>query len=118
MGIFFWKKNKQIDTFAFQIADDLYSEIQPEAATKYLELNQKHKQAKDKESKGLSKEEEKTTRKLKDTILRIQQYRALHKLGIYGKARLHLTFTGRLEELGYDKATAKELNHIILLATP
>ncbi len=115
MNIFFWRKNKEIDAFAFQLADELYSDIQPGMAGQYLSQNNA---AKGKEAKKATDVHNRVTRRHNEIITKVQQYRAVHSLGIYGKARLHLTFTERLKELGYSQATAKEFNQIILLRTP
>ena len=103
--LFFWKKNKLIDDFAINLADDLYSQIQPEVMNTYLS---------DKKSKSAKK----INRQLEDIIHRVKQFRATYSLGVYGKARLHLNFTERLKELGYEKKLAEKINEMILLKTP
>jgi len=103
--LFFWKNNKIIDDFAINLADELYSHIQPDAIEIYL-ADKKNKSAK------------KTERQLSDFIDRVRQFKKISSLGIYGKARLHLTFTERLNELGYNKKLADKINEIILLKTP
>ena len=106
--IFFWKKNKQIDLFANSIANDFYSRVQPEVASDYFANKN------DKSKKSVSV----VDRAIRDIAVKVQQFRATHSLGIYGKARLHLSFTERLKELGYDNNLAKKINEIILLKTP
>lgn len=113
MQLFFWRKNPVIDEFAHQLADEVFSHIKPESAKAFLAL----------ETDGASPNKQQQTRQnitrtLNNAIMRVHQFRELHKLGVYGKARLHLTFTERLKELGYDNASAEEINKLILLRTP
>ena len=103
--LFFWKKNKLIDDFAINLADELYSHVQPNVMEAFI-ANKKDKAAK------------KTDRQVAELINRVQQFRTANSLGIYGKARLHLTFTARLNELGYNKKLAEKINEIVLLKTP
>jgi hypothetical protein len=110
VGLFFWRKNKTIDVFANALADEFYSAVQPETARDYLEGNSGQKKP-DKSRKQID-------RRLEDVIARIQQFRQLQSLGVYGKARFHLKFTERLKELGYDAKVAGRLNEILLLKTP
>lgn len=108
MQLFFWRKNKQIDTFASTLANDLYSAVQPDTALTYISgINEKS-----------NKGDKKIDRRLQDLVFRIQEFRVQHSLGVYGKARLHLTFTERLKELGYEPKVAEKLNELILLRTP
>lgn len=116
MNLFFWRKNKGIDQFAFQLADEIYSTIDPKTAQQYL--SQTVESSKKSDLKKQEQLQQKVTRSLNNAIMRIQQFRQLHKLGIYGKARLHLTFIERLKELGYPVAVAEEINKLILLRTP
>lgn len=110
MSLFFWKKNKHIDMFADMLAKSLYSFAQPELASDYLN------------GKGGKNEDKKTRKKidaLVDDIARqINQFKITNSVGIYGKARLHMKFTERLKELGYDEMTAKKFNEILMLKTP
>ena len=108
MQIFFWKKNKQIDAFANTIANDLYSTIPPEIAQDYMN-------GPDSKTKKVNI---KVARKLDDIVLRIKQFRAENRIGVYGKARLHLKFMARLEELGYEKKVAKLFNEQTMIRTP
>lgn len=110
MNLFFWRKNKHIDVFAGSLANELYSAVQPEQMKKYLRLEKGDKKA--------QKEIRKIESQFNNAIKLVQQFRATHSLGVYGKARLHLKFIERLEELGYDKNSAKKVNEIILLKTP
>jgi len=116
VNIFFWKKNREIDAFAYQLADALYSDVLPAAADEYIA--EAVTAAKGKAAKKANDLDKRVSHRLNDIITRIQQYRATRSLGVYGKARLHLTFTERLKELGYHPNTAKELNMLILLRTP
>lgn len=115
MNLFFWRKNRVIDQFAFQLADEVYSHVNPELMTSYFNTGDDLKKSDAKKHEQLR---QKVIRTLNDTIMRIQQFRSLHKLGIYGKARLHLTFTERLRELGYPAEIAEEVNKLVLLRTP
>lgn len=110
MSLFFWRKNKVIDIFASALADELYSAVQPEAATGYVGKGAGEKKA--------DKSRKKIDRKLDDMVLKIQQFRSANSLGVYGKARLHLRFTERLKELGYEAKVADRFNEILLLRTP
>ena len=86
----------------------MFSTVQPEAAHAYVEeTDEKRKKA-----------NKKVERKVQDIVFRVQEFRVQHSLGVYGKARLHLTFTERLKELGYDPKVAEKLNELILLRSP
>jgi hypothetical protein len=50
--------------------------------------------------------------------LRIAQFKATEKPGIYGKAKIHQNFAARLKELGYPHDLADEINSYILTKTP
>ena len=110
MRLFFWRKNKIIDVFASSLADELYSLVQPDAAKDYLDNKSAGKQA--------EKSRRKIDRQLEDVVAQVQQFRMANSLGVYGKARLHLKFTERLKELGYDAKVAGRLNEMLLLRTP
>ena len=51
-------------------------------------------------------------------IKKVNQFKVVNSLGVYGKARLHLKFKVRLEELGYDVTIVNKLNEIIMVKTP
>ena len=68
--------------------------------------------------KKADKTRKKIDRRLDDMVLRIQQFRSANSLGVYGKARLHMRFTERLKELGYEAKVADRFNEILLLRTP
>jgi hypothetical protein len=110
MNLFFWKKNKNIDIFASYLASELYSRVQPDAAQHYFTMTAKDKQAK--------KTRKQVETSIQDTIKQLDQFRISNALGVYGKARLHLRFTDRLKELGYDDDTSKRINEMIMLKTP
>lgn len=108
MQLFFWRKNKQIDTFANTLANELFSNLQPDNAVAYL--------AGPKDKSG--KTDKKIDRRIQELIMQVQHFRIQHSLGVYGKARLHLTFTERLKELGYDQKVADRLNEMVMIRTP
>jgi len=110
-----FKKNRLIDQFAQNLADEFYSQVLPAITRNYLLSSSSSTQ---KNKKQLEKQNKKVKDQLNDTILQVNQFRQTNKLGTYGKARLHMTFTERLIDLGYDEATAKEVNKILLLQTP
>ena len=122
MQIFFWKKNKLIDGFAISLANDLFSVLQPEAAKAYVfGVKAKSKSKSKGKGKGKGKEikaDARIKRKISDLILRIKQFKADNSIGVYGKARIHMQFSNRLVELGYDEETAKLINEIIMLRSP
>jgi len=103
MFSFLFPKNKTIDGFATRMADDFFSAIPPDVTKQYLENNSDKKKTKTLESK------------MKDLTIQFQQFALQERLGVYGKARLHLTFMKRLESLGYDQNGAKRINEMILL---
>jgi hypothetical protein len=110
MNLLFWKNNNRIDVFASALADELYSLIQPQLAKDYFDTPANDKKAR--------KTNKKIGGKLQDIIKQVDQFRITHSLGIYGKARLHMKFTERLEELGYDANIAKRINELVMLSTP
>lgn len=110
MNLIFWKKNKMIDVFAGDLASHLFSAIQPDAMREYFA-----RQSADKKARKANK---KAADLLEDLIQQVRQFKAMHSLGVYGKARLHMKFTKRLEELGYDSIVAQKVNEEIMLKTP
>ena len=102
----FRKRNRQIDTFAVSLANEVYSYVQPEEAREYFIT-------------GMSKDKRKTQRRIdqhfQDTIVKMQQFVGTNSLGIYGKARLQKKFNDRLVELGYDGKVTRKLVEMILL---
>lgn len=110
MKLFFWKKNQAIDIFANNIANDLFSAVQPQSISAYFQASSKDKAAK--------KDRKKVETNVANVIKQIQQFRATNSLGTYGKARLQLGFNRRLQELGYDEDVISELNEFILVRMP
>jgi len=111
MNIFFWKNNKAIDNFANDLANDLYSQLQPKLITDYYQLiNSKDKK--------VLKTRKKVETQFQNAVTKIQHFRGAHKIGVYGKARLHLKFKERLKELGYDPDAVTKINEMLLLKTP
>lgn len=110
MNIFFWKKNKLIDLTANILADEFYSQTQPQHVIDYF--------------KGAPRDNKyrKKNRQLESILAKttgqINAFRKESAIGVYGKARLHLTFMNRLIELGYPEEIAKQINEMLLLRTP
>ena len=107
MNLLFWKKNKVIDTFAADLASDFYSSIQPQVVLSFLEGHDHGKKA--------DKHDRKVEGRIHDMLRQVDQFRALHSLGVYGTARLHMKFRVRLEELGYHADVAKRIDEIMVL---
>jgi len=104
MGLFFWKDNKKIDTFAVAVADDLFSFIQPDVARDLFEGTAQSKK----------KKQRKVEQHLTGMVNQMQRFSQANSLGIYGKARLQQKFSDRLLELGYDVDVTKNLVETIL----
>lgn len=102
----FRQRNRKIDAFAFSVADEVYSYVQPEEAEEYFIT-------------GMSKDKRKVQRRidqqLQDTINKMRSFISTNSLGIYGKARLQKKFNDRLIELGYDARVTRKLVEVILL---
>lgn len=107
MGLFGWKKTKQIDLFAHTVADHLYSNVQPDVAKAYFE--EAHK-------KSNKKQQRQIDQNVNVVIAEFRRFTQANSLGIYGKARLQQKFGERLRELGYDAAVTSRLVEIALLA--
>jgi site-specific recombinase len=103
--LWFSSKNKQIDNFAKQLADEIYSHIPPTL------LEGDDKSAQKKLSRRFDKE-------LQNAVTELHNYRLMYKLGVYGKARFHLTFMERLRNHGYPEALVKEINEQLMLKVP
>lgn len=114
MNIFFWKKNKEIDAFAIILANEFYSHIQPQIAIDFM----KETTGERKQSGKTSKQTIRINKILEDVANQIVVFKKKHSLGVYGKARLHLNFMQRLNELGYSENITKYLNEIILVRSP
>lgn len=109
MNLFFWKNNKLIDTFANEVASELYSNLQPQLVKNFFE--------KKSFGKKLNKDDKKLLAEMQTVIKKVDEFKYIHSLGVYGKARLHLKFKIRLEELGYEKKIVDMLNEIVMLRT-
>ena len=118
MNLFFWKKNKTIDTFANSLANELYSNIQPQKANELiLQLDD----SKSKNKKALIKEQKEKKRmelQIDSVVKQIVEFKEVNSLGVYGKARLHMKFSERLKELGYDSPITDKINKMIMIRTP
>ena len=104
MGLFFWKDNKKIDAFAFALAEDLFSQVQPDVAAKHFtgpRLDNKKKKRKIEE-------------RFQALMGQMREFNLTNSLGVYGKARLQKTFSDRLLELGYDDAVTHKLVETIV----
>jgi hypothetical protein len=100
---FLFGKNKRINEFATRMADELFSAVPQDVTKQYLGGKTDKKKTKAVESR------------IGDMTIQFQQFKLKEKLGVYGKARLHLSFMNRLETLGYDQEIAKRINEKILL---
>ncbi len=102
-----------IDRFADELAQEVYRCVNPE---KLVDIDLKQ------ESTKLSKQQKKIHKTLNNLVhtasIRINDFKSMHRLGIYGKARLHLKFKERLLEMGYEEKFVKDINHSLLLKTP
>ena len=117
MALFPWKSNKNIDRFATLLADEFFSRVQPELANEHftdMKINVDNK----KELKHKKNNAQKVGQALGVAVSEFIKFRETQKLGIYGKARLHMKFMERLTELGYRQDIAEKLNEEILLKTP
>ena len=110
MNLFFWKNNKLIDSFANELAGELFSNVNPDQARLFFEGSSDKKQ--------MRKSEKNLQNQLSVIINKINEFKLINTLGVYGKARLHLKFKLRLEELGYDKPVVDKLNETLMLKTP
>lgn len=110
MGIFFWKNNEAIDAFATTLANDFYNAITPQNFDKFLADNLDKKKNK--------KYDKNIKRAIGNVVTRIKDFKFQKKLGVYGKARLHLKFKNRLYELGYSESVVEDVNKLIMVETP
>ncbi|NEX23096.1 hypothetical protein G3480_22820 [Thiorhodococcus mannitoliphagus] len=108
MEFFFWRKtSKRVETFAVELATDFFSQVSPDTLARYFR----------------DAEQDKKIRKVVESqihnlVLRLSQFKDLHKVGVYGKARFHQAFMTRLNELGYENTAVKELNNLLMVKTP
>ena len=112
MGLLFWKKNAEIDAFAKTLSDDLFSRIQPVAMQLYFGF------AVDGQKPLTPQKTKEVQQRLQDMLMQVRQFKQLNKLGIYGKARLHMIFRERLTELGFAPEVVQKLDRLVLLQTP
>jgi hypothetical protein len=110
MNLFFWKQNQVIDVFANNIANDLFSVVQPQSISEFFLTSSKDTQAR--------KSRKNIETRIYNVIKQIKQFRITNSLGTYGKARLQLKFNERLKELGYDPEVVGKLNELILVSLP
>jgi len=110
MSLLFWRNNRAIDSFATVIANEIYASVQPQVAREFYEG--------DCDKKTAAKIEKNLNAKLRQIVIKIKDFKAVNHLGIYGKARLHLKFRERLQELGYSKMVSTKLNEILMFETP
>lgn len=113
MPLLFWKvKNPQIDAFAQQLANRVFSELPPALVHQTLvgeAASGTHKSGTKKKS-GMN-----MPRIAGEVSGNLYQFSRQNRLGIYGKARLHMQFRSRLMELGYSKDDARAIDQLILL---
>lgn len=103
--LLFWRKNREIDNFAIMLADEIYSQLPLQM------LENQNKTALKKLSRRLDKE-------LHNAVTQLQNFKVMHKLGVYGKARFHLTFRERLRSHAYPESLVKEINEHLLIKVP
>jgi len=118
MDIFFWRKNKQIDSFAKKMADDLFGRYLPGELDAHFFVGDESVNREKPNKKKQDNKHQKSERMINDMALLLAQYKSREKLGVYGKARLHMSLVNRLDELGYSKQSVQELNRILLLKSP
>ncbi len=108
--LLFWKKSEEmrrIEEFAAQLGSDFFGKVSPQALGDYFQPDRLDKKSR----KHIEKE-------IQALALRISQFKALHKIGVYGKARLHQLFMERLEELDYPPKAVRELNKLLMVKSP
>lgn len=104
--MFLFGRNKKIlIDFANQTADILYSFVPTPVLEEHC--SGKSKKATKQFNTGVE-----------NAMMSFAQFKAVNKPGIYGKAKLHLTFVNRLKELGYPDEIADEINAYLLMKTP
>lgn len=105
MGILFWKRNNpKIDAFARAAADELFSYVNPEEASRHFSGEKEKKKKKQRNIEN----------HIKGVILQMHDFGVENSLGIYGKARLQMKFSERLIELGYEEEIAKKIVESVL----
>ncbi len=108
MGLWFWQKtSKRVEAFAMELATDFFSHVAPDTLNAYFGNADRDKKTR----KGVELQ-------IHSLALRLNQFRELHKVGVYGKAKFHQVFMARLDELGYEDTAVKELNNLLMVKTP
>ena len=114
MNIFFWRKNKLIDSFSVMLADEFFSNLPPQQLAEFS--------ADLKSAGNRKKAEKKMNRKMQSVVesavSKFSEFIRSESLGVYGKARLHMQFMERLQQLGYEKELAEKINQDIMLKIP
>lgn len=110
----FWKKNRKIDQVAQELADEFFSQVQPDLAQSFFT------DAEDGAAgKGAGRKSKSRTgavlAQLDRTVGRLRLVKEELKLGVYGKARFHMQFMSRLEDLGYSKDLAEQVNRHLMM---
>lgn len=115
MPLLFWRKNNpQIDAFAQQLANHFFSRLPPAAAERALAGGATPQpQGKNAKRKGAAPPDD-LERVAADAIQQLIRFSAERKLGLYGKARMHLQFRSRLIELGYSNDQARGIDQLML----
>jgi hypothetical protein len=114
MALLFWRKNNpQIDAFAQQLANHFFSRLPPKAAERAL-AGEPEPEPRGKSRKKGAAPAGGLERDAGDAIQQLSRFSAQYKLGVYGKARLHLQFRSRLIELGYSKDEAAGIDQLML----
>jgi len=113
MSLLFWKSNNEIDRFANDLATEFYSNVDSRTVAGLVRETSGRKP---------SKEHKKSNRMLEKEyaalVDKIKRFKAEERLGVYGKARLHMKFKYRLMELGYDEDVVDLINEFIMKNTP
>jgi hypothetical protein len=113
LNILFWKNNKVIDAIAIELADEFFSQVQPQLALEFL-----NNPIQDSKSSKKKKNPKKIDRAINKLASDVTAFRKHHSLGVYGKARLHMNFMKRLNELGYPEQVTKQINEMVMLRSP
>ena len=108
MRWWFWSKtSKQAEAFAVELGTHFFGKVSPDGLSEYFRGGDRNKKTR----KGVETE-------IHDLTLRLNQFKQLHKLGVYGKAKFHQAFMTRLDELGYEQQAIKQLNELLMVKTP
>ncbi len=104
--MFFWRKNRTIDAVAFEVADEIYSQVPPEML---LASAQGPGRKPDK------KLDRKLARAQQASARRLREFIQVQELGVYGKARINLKVIERLREHGYGEDFIDQVKDYLLL---